>query len=69
MSPEDIIMQEMSKWGEYIDEIDQLQTSAFLVGILAHRIYANELKIEYLEKRLNFFENGQKIKEIPKENG
>jgi hypothetical protein len=72
MSPEDILMEEMNKWGEYIDEISEDQTSAFLIGIIAHRCSAAESMVNYLKKRLERYEkkeNGQKVREILEENG
>lgn len=68
MSPEQIIEEEMHKWGEYLEEIDQIQTSAFLVGVLAHRIEKAETYNKYLKQRLEHFESGRIPRKIEDEN-
>jgi len=72
MKPEEILLEELNKWDEYVSEISENQTSAFLIGIIAHRCSAAELMVEYLKKRLERFEkkeNGRNTSQIESENG
>jgi len=67
MEPEDILMEELSKWEEHLDMVSEDQTAAFMLGILAHRCSKAELLVDYYRKRLERYEkkeNGQKVREV-----
>ena len=72
MKPEDILMEELSKWEEHLDMVSEDQTAAFMLGILAHRCSKAELLVDYYRKRLESYEkkeNGRNTSQIESENG
>jgi ribosomal protein S15P/S13E len=67
VKPEDILMEELSKWEEHLDMVSEDQTAAFMLGILAHRCSKAELLVDYYRKRLESYEkkeNGSKVREV-----